>query len=286
MSGIILIPFFPLPIRDMKQCPNCKKTYGDDLFYCLDDGVALSAVAPAFDPDARTEVIQPVQDSTPTAVINTDPTEVIPPGGSNMPYVVIAALGIACVLLAAVIVFLVFRLGGSDAQNANAKVLTSATPSPANLQINTSTPITTSPSATPSRSPNSSPSPSSDKPAPELSGRWSGTWSTDSGTLLRIVVTLTNKAGLEYEGTIVWTLVKTVRPDKASKVGLSATEFVRGVFEPDDRTLRLAGYGKDDPDDVLVMTDQYRLNLAPDGKTLNGLARNGGKWNGHVQLTR
>ncbi len=48
----------------------------------------------------------------------------------------------------------------------------------------------------------------------------------------------------------------------------------------------MRGGNKDDPNNILVMLDQYRLNLAADGRTLNGVARNGGKWNGRVSLGR
>jgi len=34
------------------------------------------------------------------------------------------------------------------------------------------------------------------------------------------------------------------------------------------------------------MLDVYKLNISSDGHTLSGLARNGGKWNGHLKLNR
>ena len=71
-----------------------------------------------------------------------------------------------------------------------------------------------------------------------------------------------------------------------NKVGLSAIEFVRGTFDPANGIVKMSGYRKDDPDGVLVMLDEYKLTVSPDGKSLTGLARNGGKWNGHLRLSR
>jgi hypothetical protein len=48
----------------------------------------------------------------------------------------------------------------------------------------------------------------------------------------------------------------------------------------------MSGYSKDDPNNVLVMIDDYKLTVSQDGRTLTGVARNGGKWNGHVRLSR
>ena len=117
-------------------------------------------------------------------------------------------------------------------------------------------------------------------------GKWTGEWSTDSGTLLDFDLTLTDTGNNRVEGQIKWTLRKTVRPDKMDKIGLSATEYVRGTFDPATRTLNMNGYSKDDPNGVLVMLDVYKLNVSADGHTLSGLARNGSKWNGHIKLTR
>ena len=48
----------------------------------------------------------------------------------------------------------------------------------------------------------------------------------------------------------------------------------------------MRGTSKSDPNNMLVMLDQYRLNLSSDGRTLNGAAKNGGKWNGRIILSK
>lgn len=67
---------------------------------------------------------------------------------------------------------------------------------------------------------------------------------------------------------------------------MSATEFVRGRFDPGTRVLTMAGYRKDDPNNVLVMVDNYRLNLSGDSRALGGKARNGGSWNATMKLSK
>jgi hypothetical protein len=145
------------------------------------------------------------------------------------------------------------------------------TPTPANaLPQNTSTPL----------------------PAPQVvksvdpAGRWKGGWSTASGTTADIEFSLNETGGNQIEGQIRWTLRKTVRPDKRDKVGLSAIEHIRGVYDPQTRLLTLKGYRKDDPDNVLVMVDDYRLTVSEDGRRITGRAKNGGKWNGVLSMDR
>jgi hypothetical protein len=115
-------------------------------------------------------------------------------------------------------------------------------------------------------------------------GHWTGDWSSPSGAYLTIVVDLNDDGAGGITGRIEWTLRRTNRPDKKSKIGMSATEYVSGTFDPGTRVLSMKGYRKDDPDNVLVMVDTYRLDLS--GNTLKGKALNGGKWDGSVNLSR
>jgi len=116
-------------------------------------------------------------------------------------------------------------------------------------------------------------------------GSWRGDWSSPSGAYLKFDLELSESGG-GVQGRIHWTLIRTNRPDKQSKVGSTCIEYVRGGYTPETRQVAMSGYRKDDPNNMLVNLDQYRLNLSPDGSRLNGAARNGGKWNGRISLNR
>jgi hypothetical protein len=289
----------------MKQCPHCKKEYGDDMFFCLDDGNPLVGFAPEVDPNGPAAATIDMRQGNPTEVLPTavpvtevitqpkpsTPTVIVPRSDSGSPgaqtsaarrstsafaYVVIGALAATCVALAVALLFMnrdrVFGDQSSATQPAN---------------ITTATPVTNRTSPSPVSNTLATASNQNVKTAPKLLspvGRWKGEWSTDSGTLFDFDLRLTGSADKGLEGQIRWTMRKTVRPDKMNKVGLSASEFVRGTFDSDGN-VKLNGYRKDDPDNVLVMLDEYRLKLSPDSKSLTGSARNGGKWNGHVSLS-
>jgi hypothetical protein len=261
----------------MKECPNCKKVFPDDLFYCLYDGVALADTRSSVSHDAPTEVVEwNAEPSVPTAVIPIRITDQTPAGRSKLPYVIIGALLLICAGLGGALAITYLSRTSEDKGNDKGKTIAgSPTPAPAN---------SSTPAAANSATPAKSATPMTVQLDP--TGKWRGQWSTDSGTLFDIELTLSKAGGDNVEGSLLWTMRKTARPDKASKIGLTATEFVRGAFDPESHTVKLAGYGKDDPDEVLVMTDQYRLNISADGRTLNGFARNGGKWNGHIKLSR
>jgi hypothetical protein len=265
----------------MKECPNCKKAYPDDLFYCLHDGTPLSKPGAGIDSSAATEVgISGI--SQPTEVFpRPAPIEAATSSRSKLPYVVIALLVLVCLGLAgAVLVTNLDRFLPTRAEsNRETEKDKSSTP----VSVLT-TPVGSLPT---SPSPTTSP-PATKQSAKELvaSGKWKGQWSTDSGTLLDFDLTLNDTQNHGVDGQIKWTLKRTVRPDKMEKIGFSATEFVRGTFDPVNGSLKMSGYSKDDPNNVLVMVDDYKLTVSPDGKTLSGVAKNGGKWNGHVRLSR
>ncbi|CAN5383162.1 hypothetical protein BH10ACI2_BH10ACI2_21400 [soil metagenome] len=284
----------------MKECPNCKTIFTDDLFYCLHDGTQLSGVIntidhtaptePAFSlgRSARTEVMPNGGVAAPTAVrpnvrASLPTQEIARPdkpnsSASKSAYVAIAVLVLVCIALGTALVVLnrnrILTILDNDTRSANN---IKPPPLPTPDATNSSAAINTVPIPTPKA-----------KPTQVLtaSGKWKGEWSTDSGTLLDIEITLADTANSGLDGQIKWTLRKTVRPDKANKIGLSATEFVKGTFDTQAGIIKLTGYRKDDPDGVLVMLDEYKLTVSPDGKSLTGLARNGGKWNGHLKLTR
>ena len=122
--------------------------------------------------------------------------------------------------------------------------------------------------------------------ASTATGRWSGSWSSPSGAYLDVVFNLNDDGTGRVSGQIDWTLRRTRRPEKMSKIGMSAIEYVNGTFDPVSRKLSLQGYRKDDPNGVLVMLDQYRLTRSPDERSMSGSAKNGGKWNARINAAR
>lgn len=272
----------------MKQCPNCKTIFTDDLFYCLNDGVPLTGLSEGVDRSAPTDVAFNVGRTAPTEVLPNAgrPARVVPyqepppqNSSSKVPYLVIGVLTLVCVALGAVIVVM-NRDRIFPTQDATNKAAKDARLTPASSPTASNTPAATNALT--------SGSPKVKQPAVTVNpaGKWKGEWSTTSGTVLDIEITLNDAQNNSLDGQIRWTLRKTVRPDKTGKIGLSATEFVRGTFDPAGNTVNMSGYRKDDPDGVLVMLDDYNLTVSQDGRSLTGLARNGGKWNGHLRLTR
>ncbi len=272
----------------MKQCPNCRKIYPDDLFFCLDDGTPLTIIRNAVDPNAPTEAVIDLGQARPTEVLRvtppSDPTRSIPnvepvvsKPASKWPYFVIGILALACIGLASAMVIInrdrLFPPAGANTRSEDPTKTpppspVTPTPRTANTEKNTNQPVTGA------------------AVYPSPAGKWKGEWSTPSGTLLDFDITIEDSDNTAIQGNIYWTLRRSARPDKADKIGLSATEYVRGTYDTATGTLNLKGYDKDDPNGMLVMLDVYKLNITAGGHTLTGRARNGGKWNGNIKLTR
>lgn len=118
------------------------------------------------------------------------------------------------------------------------------------------------------------------------SGKWEGDWSSPSGAYLTADVTFNVNGPEQIEGQIIWTLKRTVDVKKMDKIGYTATEYVRGRFNPSTRGISLVGYRKDDPNEVLGNLDTYRLVLSQDNQQISGTTRNFGRWNGRFSLRR
>lgn len=247
----------------MKKCPTCGQTFADDILFCIYDASVL-ITPPAV----------PTSEQINTASSN--------PGTSakhevSRLYLVIGGMGLVILGLGFALIAMYGNRNavepGVQANSPPGQAQVSASPLPA---AETTPAIRETPSKTPA-------------PRIDLSdvdGSWKGKWSTDSGTMLDIEFTLRSVGENRIEGQIKWTMRYTVRPDKKDKIGLSATEYIRGNFDPSARLLTARGYRKDDPNDVLVMLDNYRLTISEDGHRLTGVARNGGRWNGHLELGR
>lgn len=246
----------------MKTCPRCGQHFSDDNSFCLDDGSIL--VLPAHTP-ARGTGDQPTQVFLTPAPVTT--------ANSNKG-ILYAFVGVLLLVIGGMTSYIVFR-PGDDSDKFQTVSTTRAntqseTPGMANA-VNAAVP----PAA-------NAPMPS----RPTATGRWSGSWSSPSGAYLDIVFNLNDDGNGRVSGQIDWTLRRTNRPEKMSKIGMSAVEYVNGTFDPVSRKLSLQGYRKDDPNGVLVMLDQYRLTLSSDESRLSGSAKNGGKWNATINAAR
>lgn len=248
-----------------KTCPKCGEVYSDDNDFCPEDGARL---------------VGGPSGSQPTEFFPTPVPTPIPPQAPSGPgswiYVLVGALG-AIVIVGGIYIF----TSGEKKDQANNGFSNAG--KPANTASPTPTPAAAITNADPTNANKAAmPPPSSASPA----GSWSGDWSSPSGAYLTTSVILDDDGSGNVSGRIEWTLRRTNRPDKQGKVGMSATEFVRGRFDPASRVLTMAGYRKDDPNNVLVMVDNYRLTLGGDSRSLTGKAKNGGSWNATMKLSK
>lgn len=124
-----------------------------------------------------------------------------------------------------------------------------------------------------------------DLPANDLTGEWQGSWISPSGYLFTSTLKLQAAPDGLVNGAFVWTLRRSPLPEEQRKIGMTATEYVSGRFDAAAGILVVAGTRKDDPHDV-IFTDRYRLVVADSGRTMGGLSRNLGDWDGRLFLTR
>jgi hypothetical protein len=73
-------------------------------------------------------------------------------------------------------------------------------------------------------------------------------------------------------------------PEEAAKVGMTATEFVKGERKGEG-LLVLNGYKKDDPNSIFSL-DQYRLAISDNGMVIGGITNNNGSWTGQLIALR
>ncbi|HRI02748.1 MAG TPA: hypothetical protein PLL77_03300 [Pyrinomonadaceae bacterium] len=270
----------------MKRCPQCNHGYSDEtLNYCLLDGALLISDPIGFQ----------MSDEVPTQVINrsTNPTfPTAPSVATQTSKWVFPLVGVLCGLVVVLGFFAFFRESSSGKaalpqKNAEVGESNKNIESQRLTQVESNTLPTLAESPSPNNSSKSAKTLAAQSAATfNPTGRWKGEWSTASGTLFDFELNLSDTGSDKIEGQIRWTMRRTARPDKTDKIGLSATEFVRGSADPTNHTINLTGYSKNDPNNVLVMVDVYKLTVSPDGKSLVGSARNGGKWNGRVNLRR
>jgi hypothetical protein len=117
------------------------------------------------------------------------------------------------------------------------------------------------------------------------SGSWKGTWLNHRGHVYDAVVRLNLKPDGTVTGEITWTLKKSPREEEQANIGTTATENIAGTYDAKNRLLSLAGFGKDDPKQVIGL-DRYRLLFAENGRTIGGITENHGTWEGVFTLLR
>jgi len=245
----------------MKRCPNCNQIFLDDSDFCLEDGTRL-----VVDSGNQAFGVSQTSGEMPTQVVPLSQSAAAQPstGSSPLLYLVIGVLATA---LAAVVVYLLLlrddgkkaEIAVTDAPQANsAATFAPSTPSPS------PTPITPAAAVPPSVIPGLSPS-----------GTWTGDWNSRSAHF-KAAANL-NESGGRVDGKILWTLIRHSNPQKSQKGGSTAVEYVRGTFDPTTRAITLAGYRKEDPDNIVVL-DRYNLTLSADGKTMNGRSKSGGSF--------
>lgn len=88
----------------------------------------------------------------------------------------------------------------------------------------------------------------------------------------------------QAQGEIRWTMTRSPKPEDYSRIGLTATEYVRGTMQGPD-SLHIDGYAKDDPEEVIGL-DRYRLQVSRSGRWLYGPTWAHGKWTGRFFATR
>ncbi|MGD0547929.1 MAG: hypothetical protein ABR991_08910 [Terracidiphilus sp.] len=132
--------------------------------------------------------------------------------------------------------------------------------------------------------------------AGSVAGEWRGIWTDPSGYVFNATMTLESGTACKscaaagdgsIRGRIVWTLRKVpanASAELAAKVGLTATEFVKGERKGDG-LLVLNGDDKDDPNRIIAI-DQYRLAISDDGKVIGGITLNHGSWMGQFIAQR
>lgn len=241
----------------MKKCPACYQIFGDENDFCLNDGTPL--------------VVEYVSGSRhsgemPTQFIPRQQNAVaVPKGSSNVLYLVIGILATSLVGVGLYAFLARDQSKRSEAKDTPKTETKEPTAGVAPTQASASLPELAPPVLGSSISP---------------SGNWTGDWSGKGGSYFTARVQLSETDG-RVEGQIVWTLERSTNPKKMYKAGSVATEYVRGTFDPITRRVFLAGYRKDDPNNIVIY-DNYRMVHSADSKNLTGTSKN----NGNFRLAR
>ena len=255
----------------MKQCPICFQSYDISENFCANDGStlstenSLSSIPITNSRELATQVVSRPLTSQPLIQPKSD--------SSKWLYLIIGILGAGFLIT---IIYLLFF----DKNNPDLKIESKKSEQMQNEIVSNSQKSEDFTNSSSSANVVSLNQLSDINP----SGNWFGDWLSTSGAYLTQKVYLKLDDNNQISGQIEWTLKRTPSPEKMGKIGLSAIEYVRGRYDPSTQTVTFQGYRKDDPNNVLFNLDSYRLKLSND--KLSGLARNGGKWDGRMNLSR
>jgi hypothetical protein len=250
----------------MKKCPNCNQLFTDDNMFCLEDGTSLLMVSDT----GPNPLVFPTSGEMPTQYVERPVTAAaaVSKDASKWLYLVI---GILATALVAVTAFLFLgRDTGKKDETADAKNALSQTgqkdpEATKNVQPNTQ-------SSYVANTQGATPAPPTINPNLTPAGNWRGDWNSKT-TYFTATASFTETGG-KVSGQIVWTLQRTSNPKKLNKVGVSATEYVQGTFNPATRMVSLRGYRKDDPNNIVIL-DRYNLSLAENNQALSGRSISG-----------
>jgi hypothetical protein len=269
----------------MKKCPHYNQAYFSSEAFCRSDGAVLLA--------ENNVTSSPFLDETPT-LVTPHQVKAENTSNSNLLYFII---GILATSLLGTLLFFGLSKGNFDKtetandkkkdeliQSKDIQSKSKSTYFPDSNTSNLSANQTNKPFIANSSAVNSNTAANVFRPNTSPTGNWSGDWSSPSGAYLKQNISLKEDGNGNVSGQIVWTLMKTNRAEKMNKIGLSGTEYVSGQYDSSSQTLSLRGYRKDDPNEILVMLDSYHLKIS--GSRLSGFAKNGGKWNGRMNLSR
>jgi hypothetical protein len=119
----------------------------------------------------------------------------------------------------------------------------------------------------------------------DVAARWLGYWTAPEGWIYRADLVLAVDPENRVTGAILWTLVKSPRPEEQAKLGLTGTEHVQGDFLPEAGVVRIEGTNLEDPSHILGL-DKYRLILSDDATTLGGITSHQGTWTAQILLRK
>jgi hypothetical protein len=118
-----------------------------------------------------------------------------------------------------------------------------------------------------------------------VAGTWRGEWRNPKGYLYSFEARLTVSSDNNVTGAINWKLVASPRGDEQSKLGMTATEYIGGTYDPKERLADFKGHSKDDPKGVIGL-DAYRIVVTEDGQSITGNTRSHGTWKGTISGKR
>jgi hypothetical protein len=261
----------------MKICPKCNQTFADDNSFCLMDGTTLvieseeQNTIPSFttDSNAPTQFISPPVTTAGQVPVNTIPGWV---------YMIIGVMGTALIALVA---FIFLLQGGKDDPTTVSTTNTEVKKESVNETNRNANETALDIKERPAKQtvlPETSKAKEEEPKLPEVdpnfspSGNWSGDWNSKSTSY--VATAYLNESNGKIDGQINWTLKRTKNPKKINKVGSSATEYVRGTFNPRTGKIFLRGYRKKDPQNIVIL-DRYNLSLSKNNQQISGKSING-----------